>query len=103
MASSKEYLEYVLEQCPCGTVSRPMMGEFVLYYREKVFGGIYDDRLLVKPTPSAASLLPDAPRERPYEGAKEMLLLDRVDDRDFLQTLLEQMYEELPFPKKGIR
>lgn len=100
MASSKEYLEYVLEQCPECTTSRAMMGEYVLYYREKVFGGIYDNRLLVKLTPSSIRLLPDSPKELPYAGAKEMLLLDALDDRDFVKELLEGMYEELPLPKK---
>ena len=100
MASSEAYLAYVLEQCPEEVTHRAMMGEYVLYYRETVIGGIYDNRVLVKPTPSAVLLLPDAPRELPYEGAKEMLLLDRLDDRAFLQTLLDRMYDELPFPKK---
>ena len=100
MASSKEYLEYVLEQCPEETDFRAMMGEYVLYYREKVFGGIYDNRVLVKPTASALRLMPDAARELPYEGAKEMLLLDRLDNRDFVKELLEAMYGELPLPKK---
>ena len=100
MASSKQYLEYVLEQCPEGTAYRAMMGEFVLYYREKVFGGIYDNRVLVKPTPAAVRLMPEASRELPYEGAKEMLLLDRLEDREFLKKLLEEMYAELPLPRK---
>lgn len=103
MASSKDYLEYVLEQCPEGTSSRGMMSEFVLYYREKVFGGIYDNRVLVKPTASALSLMPEAPRELPYEGAKEMLLLENLDDREFLEQLLQRMYEELPLTKKRKR
>ena len=100
MASSKEYLQYVLEQCPEETDYRAMMGEYVLYYREKVFGGIYDNRVLVKPTVSALRLMPDAARELPYEGAKDMLLLDRLDNRDFVKELLEAMYGELPLPKK---
>ena len=100
MASTREYLEYVLEQCPLETGFRAMMGEYVLYYREKVFGGIYDNRLLVKPTLSAMRLMPDAPGELPYEGAKEMLLLENLDDRIFVKELLDAMYGELPFPKK---
>ena len=100
MSSTKEYLEYVLEQCPEGTTFRAMMGEYVLYFREKVFGGINDNRVLVKPVSSALAIMPDASRELPYEGAKEMLLLENLDDREFVQRLLEAMYEELPFPKK---
>ncbi len=77
-----------------------MMGEYVLYYRGKVIGGIYDDRFLVKPTKSAAALMPQAPRELPYDGAREMLLVDNVDDRAFLRKLLEALYAELPAAKK---
>lgn len=77
-----------------------MMGEIVLYYQGRVFGGIYDDRLLVKPVKAALSLMPDAHHELPYEGAKPMLLVDSVDDRAFLAKLLEAMYPELPAPKK---
>ena len=79
---------------------RPMMGEYILYYRGKVIGGIYDDRFLVKPVKSAAAMMPDARMELPYDGAKEMLLVDNVDDREFLQKLLRAMYPELPAPKK---
>ena len=77
-----------------------MMGEYVLYYRGKVAGGIYDDRLLLKPVPSAVSLLPHAPMEKPYKGAKAMLLAEDVDDRELLARLLTAMYDELPQPKK---
>ena len=77
-----------------------MMGEYILYFRGKIPGGIYDDRFLVKPVPAALALLPDAEREIPYDGGKEMLLVDNVDDRFFLQELLEAMYDELPAPKK---
>ena len=102
MASEKEYLEYVLEQLSdvSGVTYRPMMGEFILYARNKIIGGIYDDRLLVKPTPAAERCLPNAPREKPYEGAKEMLLVEDVDDRETLAALLEAMVEELPEGKK---
>ena len=100
MSSTKEYLEYVLQQCPPETTFRAMMGEYVLYYQGKVFGGIYDNRCLVKPTAFALRLMPEAPRELPYAGAKEMLLLEKLDDREFVQELLNAMYEELPLPKK---
>ena len=99
MASSKEYLEFVLDGCS-GLSARAMMGEYVLYYGGKVVGGIYDNRLLVKPTPSAVALMSEAPRELPYEGAKEMLLVENVEDRDLLNKLFESMCEELPEPKK---
>ena len=99
MASSKEYLDFVLEQCD-GLSARAMMGEYVLYYSGKVVGGVYDNRLLVKPTPSAAALMPNAPRELPYDGAKEMLLVEDIENKDFLKRLVEAMYEELPEPKK---
>ena len=99
MASSKEYLNFVLAQCN-GLTARAMMGEYVLYYGGKVVGGIYDNRLLVKPTPSAVVLMPEAPRELPYEGAKEMLLVEDIDNRGFLNKLFEMMYEELPEPKR---
>lgn len=77
-----------------------MMGEYIIYYRGKIVGGIYDDRLLVKLTKSAVALMPDADRELPYEGAKEMFLVDNVENKEFLRELLEAMYEELPAPKK---
>ena len=79
---------------------RAMMGEYIVYYRGKVVGGIYDDRFLVKPTKSAAAMMPNADVELPYDGAKEMLLVDNVDNKDFLRELLEAMYEELPAAKK---
>lgn len=102
MASSKEYLEFIMEQLAgLEDVSwRAMMGEYILYYRGKIVGGIYDDRFLVKPVESARAMMPEAELEQPYEGAKEMLLVDDVDDREFLCELLEAMYDELPAPKK---
>lgn len=101
MASSKAYLNFILDQLSgLEVTSRAMMGEYVLYYRGKVFGGIYDDRFLVKNIPSAAEKLPDTALELPYEGAKEMLLVDRVENRTFLEELLKAMYDELPAPKK---
>ena len=102
MASSKEYLHFILEQLSdLDDVSyRPMMGEYILYYRGKIIGGIYDDRLLVKKTRSALELMPAAICELPYEGAKEMLLVDEVDSKEFLAKLFEAMYDELPSPKR---
>lgn len=79
---------------------RPMMGEFILYYHGKIVGRIYDDRLLVKKTRSALELMPAAICELPYEGAKEMLLVDEVDSKVFLTELFEAMYEELPSPRR---
>lgn len=101
MASTKGYLDYVLEQLSGldGVAARAMMGEYVLYYRGRVVGGVYDDRLLLKPTPSARELLPAAPMEAPYPGAKAMLLAD-VDDRALLSALLPRMYDELSAPRK---
>ena len=102
MASSKAYLDFVLEQLSAleEITYRAMMGEYILYYRGKIVGGMYDDRLLVKPANSAVSLMPTAIYETPYEGAKEMLLVDNVDSREFLTTLLDAMYQELPAPKE---
>ena len=102
MASSREYLDFILEQLSgLENVSwKGMMGDYILYWRGKIIGGIYDDRFLVKPVKSALAMMPDADREVPYEGAKEMLLVDSVDNREFLEELLAAMYDELPAPKK---
>ena len=102
MASSKEYLDFILEQLSelDDVTYRAMMGEYIIYFRGKIVGGIYDDRFLVKPTKSAVALMPHADKELPYEGAKEMLLVDNVDNKEFLRELLEAMYTELPTPKK---
>ena len=102
MASTKDYLEYILDQLSgLDDISyRAMMGEYIIYYRGKVVGGIYDDRFLVKPVRAALAMMPDADLELPYEGAKEMLLMDDVENREFLRELLEAMYDELPAPKK---
>ena len=101
MASSKEYLAFVLEQLSGlpEITYRAMMGEYVFYYRGKVFGGIYDNRFLVKPTKAAERIVPDATSEIPYEGGKEMLMVD-IDDREQMEELIEAMYEELPEPSK---
>ena len=102
MASSKDYLQFILEQLSdLGDISyRPMMGEYIIYYKGKIVGGIYDDRLLVKKTSSALELMPAAICELPYEGAKEMLSVDEVDSKEFLAKLFEAMYDELPSPKR---
>ena len=102
MASSKAYLDFILDQLSGldGITFRAMMGEYILYYHGKIAGGIYDDRLLVKPVPAANALTPDAVFECPYEGAKEMLLVEDVDNRDHLIALFHAMYDDLPAPKK---
>ena len=101
MASDRGYVEFILEQLAelDGVRARAMMGEYILYYRDRVIGGIYDDRLLVKPTASAVRMMPAAPMELPYEGAKAMLLVQEVEDPEFLTALIHAMYEELPAPK----
>lgn len=99
MATSKTYLTFILEQLPPVTY-RGMMGEYVLYYQDKVIGGLYDDRFLVKDVPAARALLPDAPLELPYEGAKPMLLVENLEDQAFLQRLLAEMWPQLPSTKK---
>lgn len=102
MASNKAYLEFILEQLSEleEITYRAMMGEYILYYREKIVGGIYDDRLLVKPVKSAIALMPNGTYEFPYEGAKRMLLVDDVDSKEFLAKLFDAMYNELPALKK---
>ena len=102
MASSKGYLDFILEQLSdLDDISyRVMMGEYIIYFRGKIIGGIYDDRFLVKPTKSAVAMMPDADMELPYEGAKELLVVDDVENRKLLRELLEAMYDELPAPKK---
>ncbi len=102
MASNKSYLDFIMDQLSGldGVSWRTMMGEYILYYKGKIVGGIYDDRFLVKPTKSARSMMPSAIKELPYEGAKEMLLVDNVEDRDFMKTLLTAMYEDLPAANK---
>lgn len=101
MPSSKEYLNFVLEQLSelNEVTFKSMMGEFLLYYRGKLVGGIYDDRLLVKPVKSAIAYMPQASYSLPYNGAKEMLLVDNVDDREYLQGLFKAMFNDLPMPK----
>ena len=102
MASGKDYLAYILEQLSGldDLRYRPMMGEYLLYYQGKLVGGIYDDRLLVKSTPSAKALLPEAPLALPYEGAKEMLLVEETDDRELLAALLNAVAADLSAPKR---
>ncbi len=102
MPSSKEYLSFVLEQLSLSECIsfRAMMGEYIIYYKNKIIGGIYDNRFLVKITKSSAEMLPEAVRQIPYEKAKPMLLVDRIDDREFLADLFNAMNDELPDRKK---
>ncbi len=102
MASTKDYLDYILEQLSGleEITHRAMMGEYIIYYNGKVIGGIYDNRFLIKPTKSAKALMPETPFELPYEGAKEMLLVENIEDRDFMAELFNAVVDELPAPKK---
>ena len=105
MPSTKSYLDFIMDQLSGlgGVTWRAMMGEYIIYYNGKIIGGIYDDRFLVKVTKASLTMMPSAERELPYEGAKEMLLVDNVEDREFLERLFLIMYEELPEPKKRNR
>lgn len=102
MSTSKEHLQFILEQLSkIDEIShRPMMGEYVIYYRGKVVGGVYDNRFLVKPVKSALAMMPEAELVSPHDGAKPMILVDNVDNYDFLKSLMEAMYDELPELKK---
>ena len=102
MASSREYLDFVLEQLSglSEITARQMMGEYLLYYKGKLFGGVYDNRLLIKPVPAALAYAEEPSLQQPYEGAKPMLLVENPDDRDWLAGLVEAAYPELPEPKK---
>ena len=102
MTSTKDYLEYILEQLSNleDITYLAMMGEYILYYRGKIIGGIYDNRFLVKPVEAAVSMMPNAELELPYEGAKEMLLVDDIENKEFLRELLGAMYDELPASRK---
>lgn len=104
MATTKEYKDYILEQLSeCENITcRAMMGEYLLYSNGKLFGGIYDNRLLVKTTKSAKALLLETKEELPYEGAKPMLLTEEIENKQFLKELVEAMYSDLPTPKKKI-
>ena len=101
MGTSKEYLEFVLEQLSHieDITSRQMMGEYMIYHRGKLMAYVCDNRFLVKPVKSALELMPNAPRELPYEGAKEMLLVEELENREFMSTLFERIYDELPLPR----
>ena len=102
MATSKEYFEFIADNLSHidGVDYRKMMGEYIIYYKGKIVGGIYDDRLLIKPVDAAKSYMPTAPYESPYDGAKEMLLVENVDDKEYLTGLFNAIYDELPFPTR---
>lgn len=99
MSTTKEYLDYVMEQLPDGCQSRAMMGEYLVYYMDKLIGGIYDNRLLLKPVHAVETLMPDAPYELPYEGAKLMPMVEDIENKELLERVITSMYDELPAPK----
>lgn len=101
--SSKAYLDFILGQLSelNDITCKAMMGEFIIYYQGKIVGGIYDDRLLIKPVKSAQAYMPSAPCELPYDGAKEMLLVENVDNKEYLANLFRAIYDELPFLQSG--
>ena len=105
MATDREYIDFIMERLSgLGDVScRQMMGEYIIYHHGKIAAYLCDDRLLVKPVPSAAKMMPNAKYEPPYDGAKDMILVEDIDDKDFLTNLFNSMYSELPEPKKSKR
>lgn len=102
MASSKEYVNFIMDQLSGleGIRCRAMMGEYILYYRDRIAGGIYDDRLLIKPVQAAFDYMPQAEQVQPYQGAKKMLLVENVDDRVWLTGLFDAIYDQLPLPRR---
>lgn len=102
MATKKEYIEFILDQLSelDGISYRQMMGEYIIYHNGKIAAYLCDNRLLVKPVKSAMEMMPNASFVPPYEGAKDMMLVEDVDDRVFLKELFEAMSPELPEPKK---
>ena len=102
MPSTKEYMNFVMDQLSelDGVSYRAMMGEYVIYYRGKVVAGVYDDRFLVKPTPGAAKILPNAPMEIPYPGGKPMIMVEDIENRELLHRLFDAICGDLPAPKR---
>ena len=103
MASSKEYLDFVLEQLSDldGITFRPMMGEYLLYVDGRLAGGVYDNRLLVKPVPSAAAYVGEPVYQLPYEGAKPMLFVENMDDRACWRGCCARCGTNCPNPGKN--
>lgn len=102
MATSKEYIDFIIDQLSLldGITFRKMMGEYIIYLNEKIAAYVCDERLLVKITPTAQKMLPTAPVEPPYPGAKDMLLVENVDNREFLAKLFTALEPEMTLPKK---
>ena len=99
MATSKEYKDFILEQLDLlnDITCKPMMGEFLLYYNGLLFGGIYDDRLLVKIVESNKKY--NMKEQIPYEGAKNMFLVDDVDNKELLKEIVIETCKGLPLKK----
>ena len=98
MASSKDFLDFVLDQLSIlpDINYRAMMGEFIIYYHGKIIGGIYDNRLLIKPTESVLKIIPDAKMEIPYPKGKPMIMIPDIENRELLVKLFNAIYSELP-------
>lgn len=104
MSKNNELADYVMEQLSdLGEIRNiPMMGGYIFYYRERIFGGIYESGFMVKVTEAGKKYMPDSVPEPPYEGAKPMLPVTILEDKEMLQKMVEEMYPELPerIPKK---
>lgn len=102
MASHEQYLQYILDQLSLlqDITYRKMMGEYLIYYQDKLIGGIYDDCFLLKPVPILLSFIKKPLYKKPYPHAKKMIWLKELDDKEFLAVLIRDMYESLPVKKK---
>lgn len=103
MATTKEFHDYVVDSLQrIGNIStKRMMGEYCIYYRDKLIGDICDNTLFLKSTESVLRLMPDAERAYPYEGSKTLMsVVEDVENTELMKVVLNAMYEELPEPKK---
>lgn len=105
MPSTKEFLNYVLDQLNDleDITYRYMMSEYIIYYKGKIAGGIFDNRLMIKPVKSAIDFIENPIYDIPFDGAKEWILIEDIEDKEFLTELFITIYKDLSFPKKKFK